>query len=300
MFSYRHAFHAGNHADVLKHITLLICIELLQKKDTSIMFIDTHAGTGIYDLQNDYAQKSAEAQAGILRLATYCLEHKASIPPAISAYLAQIATLNPPQLSSIRMYPGSSQLMLQTMRSQDKLRLMELHPTDFPLLEENVAVVQAGLHLSKKIATRAVQIAQKDGFSQLKAYLPPPLRRGLCLIDPSYENKEDYQSVLTSLEESIRRFATGVYLIWYPILQRAEAQALPEKLAQFCALHQLPYLQTELQVKSQINTEGLVASGMWVINPPWQLNEQLEATLEFLCQALSQDEYSRYQLKNVE
>lgn len=289
MFSYRHAFHAGNHADVLKHITLLFGLKLLQKKETGICLIDTHAGAGIYSLDGDYALKSAEATDGILKLSNYCSAHPNEIPEAVSDYLEQIATLNSPQ--SIKTYPGSSQLLLQVMRGHDQLKLMELHTTDFPLLVENFAVSQENYRPKK-----SVQISQKDGFSQLKAYLPPPTRRGLCLIDPSYENKEDYQSVLTALGEAIKRFATGAYFIWYPILQRRDATELPQQLAKFCEVHELPYLQAELKIKSQILTEGLAASGMWIINPPWQLKEQLALCLPFLVNALGQDDYSRFEL----
>ncbi|SMC68110.1 23S rRNA (adenine(2030)-N(6))-methyltransferase RlmJ [Polynucleobacter kasalickyi] len=291
MFSYRHAFHAGNHADVLKHITLLFGLKLLQKKETGICLIDTHAGAGIYSLDGEYALKSAEANEGVLRLSTYCSEHPNAIPESVSDYFAQIALLNPPK--SIKTYPGSSQLMLQVMRKQDQLKLMELHSTDFPFLVENIAVSQENYRPKK-----SVQINQKDGFTQLKAYLPPPTRRGLCLIDPSYENKDDYQLVLTALGESIKRFATGAYFIWYPIQQRRDATELPQQLAQFCEDHQLPYLQAELQIKSQILTEGLAASGMWVINPPWQLKEQLAECLPFLVKALGQDDYSRFELNS--
>jgi len=289
MFSYRHAFHAGNHADVLKHITLLFGFKLLQKKEIGICLIDTHAGAGIYKLDGEYALKSAESTEGVLRLNAYCSDNPNEIPESVSDYLGQIALLNHKQ--SIKTYPGSSQLLLQVMRNQDQLKLMELHTTDFPLLVENITVSQENYRPKK-----SVQIIQKDGFAQLKAYLPPPSRRGLCLIDPSYENKDDYQSVLTSLGEAIKRFATGAYFIWYPILQRRDATELPHQLAQFCTDHQLPYLQAELQIKSQILTEGLAASGMWIINPPWQLKEQLEECLPFLVKALGQDEYSRFEL----
>jgi len=293
MFSYRHAFHAGNHADVLKHITLLFGIKLLQKKETGICLIDTHAGAGIYSLDGEYALKSAEAMEGVLRLNTYCTDHTSEIPEAVSDYLEQIALLNHPK--SLKTYPGSSQLMLQVMRKQDQLKLMELHTTDFPMLEENIAVSQENFRPKK-----SVQTFQKDGFAQLKAFLPPPTRRGLCLIDPSYENKEDYQSVVTALGEAIKRFATGSYFVWYPILQRRDATELPQQLARFCEDRQLPYLQAELQIKSQILTEGLAASGMWVINPPWQLKEQLAQCLPFLVKALGQDDYSRFELNSSE
>lgn len=291
MFSYRHAFHAGNHADVLKHITMLIGLKLLQRKETGIALIDTHAGAGIYNLESEYAIKSAEAIEGVLRLASYCNENPDGIPDGVKDYFKEIGHLNQHQTKSIKTYPGSSQLMLQAMRVQDQLKLMELHTTDYPSLVENMTVSQSEYH-----PKRSVQMFQKDGFTQLKAFLPPPTRRGLCLIDPSYENKDDYQFVLTALKDAIKRFATGAYFVWYPILQRRDATELPHQLAEFCKDHHLPYLQAELQIKSQILTEGLAASGMWIINPPWQLKEQLEICLPFLVKALGQDDYSRYEL----
>lgn len=297
MFSYRHAFHAGNHADVLKHITLFTTIKLLQKKEVGLTYIDTHAGTGIYDLKGTYAQKSSEAMSGIFRLEHYMNVHPIKIPQSIHEYFNQINVLNfgtKLSESNTPLYPGSAQLLMQLMRPQDRLRLMELHSTDFPILEENVATAQLGFH-----PKRDIQIVKKDGFHQVKAYLPPPSRRGLCLIDPSYENKQDYQSVLSSLSEAIKRFATGVYLIWYPILQRSESTQLPFELANFCIEHQLNYLQAELQIKSQINHQGLVASGMWIINPPWQLREHLEEYLPYLKEALGQDSYARVLLEGV-
>jgi 23S rRNA (adenine2030-N6)-methyltransferase len=288
MFSYRHGFHAGNHADVLKHITLLNCIQLLHKKDTPLMLIDTHAGAGIYNLKNRFAQTSEESSEGILKLAKQGTKH--SLSEGIRAYLELIANL-PHQTKDIEIYPGSPYLLWQSMRSQDKLRLMELHPSDFPDLKSNLESVQ--------LRRQDIKVEETNGFLALKAYLPPPSRRGLILIDPSYEDKGDYHQVIQSLQDAFKRFATGVYLVWYPILSRLDAKDFPDRLKKLCLEHQLPWLQAELRIK-EVTESGLSASGMWVINPPWQLKESLEKDLPLLQEILEIDGAGHYQLQSFE
>lgn len=288
MFSYRHGFHAGNHADVLKHITLLNCIQLLHKKDTPLMLIDTHAGAGIYNLKDRFAQTSEESSEGILKLAKQGTKH--SLSEGIRAYLELIANL-PHQTKDIEIYPGSPYLLWQSMRSQDKLRLMELHPSDFPDLKSNLESVQ--------LRRQDIKVEETNGFLALKAYLPPPSRRGLILIDPSYEDKGDYHQVIQSLQDAFKRFATGVYLVWYPILSRLDAKDFPDRLKKLCLEHQLPWLQAELRIK-EVTESGLSASGMWVINPPWQLKESLEKDLPLLQEILEIDGAGHYQLQSFE
>ena len=288
MFSYRHGFHAGNHADVLKHITLLNCIQLLHKKDTPLMLIDTHAGAGIYNLKDRFAQTSEESSEGILKLAKQGTKH--SLSEGIRAYLELIANL-PHQTKDIEIYPGSPYLLWQSMRSQDKLRLMELHPSDFPDLKSNLESLQ--------LRRQDIKVEETNGFLALKAYLPPPSRRGLILIDPSYEDKGDYHQVIQSLQDAFKRFATGVYLVWYPILSRLDAKDFPDRLKKLCLEHQLPWLQAELRIK-EVTESGLSASGMWVINPPWQLKESLEKDLPLLQEILEIDGAGHYQLQSFE
>jgi 23S rRNA (adenine2030-N6)-methyltransferase len=288
MFSYRHGFHAGNHADVLKHITLLSCIQLLHKKDTPLMLIDTHAGAGIYNLKDRFAQTSEESSEGVLKLAKQANEH--SLSDGIRAYLELIAQL-PGQTKDIEIYPGSPYLLWQSMRAQDKLRLMELHPSDFPDLKSNLESLQ--------LRRQDIKVEESNGFLALKAYLPPPSRRGLILIDPSYEDKGDYHQVIQSLQDAFKRFATGVYLVWYPILSRLDAKDFPDRLKKLCLEHQLPWLQAELRIK-EVTESGLSASGMWVINPPWQLKESLEKDLPLLQEILEIDSAGHYQLQSFE
>ena len=288
MFSYRHGFHAGNHADVLKHITLLSCIELLHKKDTPLMLIDTHAGAGIYNLKDRFAQTSDESSEGILKLAKQANEH--SLSDGVRVYLELITQL-PNQTKDIEIYPGSPYLLWQSMRSQDKLRLMELHPSDFPDLKSNLE--------SLRLRRQDIKVEETNGFLALKAYLPPPSRRGLILIDPSYEDKGDYHQVLQSLQDAFKRFSTGVYVIWYPILSRLDAKDFPDRLKKLCLEHQLPWLQAELRIK-EVTESGLSASGMWVINPPWQLKESLQKDLPLLQEILQIDGAGHYHLQSFE
>ncbi len=201
MLSYRHAFHAGNHADVLKHLLLVQLIHYLKQKDKPFWVIDTHAGAGLYELESGYATKLSEYEAGIGRLWS-----RPDLPASLAEYVDLVRALNPD--GKLRFYPGSPWLALHAMREQDRLKLFELHSSDARHLQENF-----------KDAGRRVTIAASDGFAGLKALLPPPPRRGLILIDPSYEMREDYQHVLHALRDNLSRFATGLYALWYPSLQ---------------------------------------------------------------------------------
>ena len=256
MLSYRHAFHAGNHADVLKHCVLTLVIEYLKQKDKPFWYIDTHAGAGIYRLDSSEAKKNAEFKTGIERLLTY----REELPPVMQPYLAVVDTL---RISLPHGYPGSPYFASQLLREQDRLRLFELHPQDHALLKENFAR-----------DSRAV-IAQSDGFSGLKALLPPPPRRAVVLIDPPYELKDDYAHVVSALQNALRRFSNGTYLVWYPLLSRSEAQRLPQKLAALA----VPSLRVELKVENPKGEFGMFGSGMFVINPPWVLQEQVQSLL---------------------
>jgi 23S rRNA (adenine2030-N6)-methyltransferase len=267
MFSYRHGFHAGNHADVLKHLILLTCLELLHKKETPLMLIDTHAGAGIYNLQDRFATTSQESEEGIIKL--FQMRSSSLLTDNIRHYLAVIESIQT-QNNLLQIYPGSPYLLWQSMRSLDKLRLMELHPTDFPVLQGNMASIQR--------KRQDIKVELTNGFNHLKAFLPPPSRRALVLIDPSYEDKGDYFQTIQTLQEAVKRFSTGIYIIWYPILNRLESQEFPDRIKKLCNEHQLPWLRTELRIKNHQEL-GLSASGVWVINPPWKLKETLEFDL---------------------
>ncbi len=291
MFSYRHAYHAGNHADVLKHTTLLAVLRHMVQKDTAITLLDTHAGAGLYRLDSDYAHASQEAMTGYLRLVDALATGGRPIPaftptPAIQDYLDWVAGLN--MAGSHKVYPGSPFLMHHLLRPRDRLKLFELHPTDVQALSDHVAQLQAG---------RLVAVLNEDGFLGIKQFLPPPSARALVLCDPSYEIKSDYRRVIDTMTDALARFATGVYVVWYPIIPRPEAHQLPRKLKTLAARCGRPWLHATLRVKAghtsvddtgSVTRPGLCASGLFIINPPHTLHAALGDSLRQLALALSQ------------
>jgi len=288
MLSYRHAFHAGNHADVLKHVVLIRLLHYLTQKETACMYIDTHAGAGAYALDTGYAAKSGEQQTGIARLWT-----RTDLPPAVDDYRQLVAALNPG--GALRHYPGSPYIANAVLREQDRLRLFELHPSDGKLLEKNFEALAAQ---APRGATRGkrVLIQKGDGFAGLKSLLPPPSRRGLVLIDPPYEVKDDYRRVRDTLTDALARFATGVYAVWYPVLQRLESRQLPERLKR---LPGKDWLNVTLSISGPSpDGFGLHSSGMFIINPPWTLEAELKTVLPYLVAVLGQDGGASFTLES--
>ncbi len=277
MLSYRHAFHAGNHADVLKHFLIVQLLRYLCQKDKAFWYIESHAGAGYYALDVGYATKLAEHRNGIDRL-----WDRHELPPALAEYVELIRELNPDGV--LRAYPGSPHFALKLMREQDRMRLFEMHSKDSQLLQDNF-----------REAGRRVKITAADGFAGLKALLPPPTRRALILIDPAYEDKGDYRRVIAALEDGLARFPTGLYALWYPLLQRPEARKLPEKLKQLGAKS---WLNLSLSVCAAApDGFGMHGSGMFLINPPWVLPELLKETLPYLVAALGQDAAAGFSLE---
>jgi 23S rRNA (adenine2030-N6)-methyltransferase len=310
MFSYRHAFHAGNHADVLKHMVLLAVLRHLTLKETALTVFDTHAGAGLYRLDGDYAKTSGEAGQGFLRLASVekipltrakstsnAPENEAAVwAPLVQDYLDMVASFN--TAGSHRVYPGSPFLVQRLLRERDRLKLFELHPTDARTLAANIAQLEAG---------RQVAVLQEDGFEGLKKFLPPPARRALVLSDPSYEIKSDYARVVALVADSLQRFATGTYVVWYPIIPRPEAHDVPRKLKTLANRAGKPWLHASLTVKSsklvsdesgEIKRPGLPASGMFIINPPHTLKAALQLALPQLVNSLAQDEHASFGLES--
>ncbi len=282
MFSYRHAFHAGNHADVLKHLVQVAVLRHMVLKDTAFSVIDTHAGAGVYRLDQEQALTSSEYLDGVAKVAAA----SDSAPELVAHYLNAVAALNPD--GTLRHYPGSPWITVQHLREQDRLKLFEVHPTDARLLDRNVAELQRG---------KQVEVLRRSGFEGLKALLPPPSRRGVVLIDPSYELKTDYADVLATVTEGLRRFATGTFVVWYPVIARPEAHALPRKLKALAQQLGKPSLHATLSVGSEAATptraavQGktpLRASGMFLINPPHTLKAGLKEALPWLEQVLGQ------------
>lgn len=294
MFSYRHAFHAGNHADVLKHTVLLAVLKHMAQKDTAFTVFDTHAGAGLYRLDGDYAQTSAEASQGFLKLVATKPEQP--FAPAIQDYIDLVASFN--TQGQWKVYPGSPFIIQQQLRGRDKLKLFELHPTDTKTLTANIAQLEAG---------RQVAIEREDGFEGVKKFLPPPSRRALLLCDPSYEVKHDYARVSAMVADALQRFATGTYAVWYPIIPRPEAHDLPRKLKTLANKAGKSWLEATLTVKSSklLQSEegetirpGLPASGMFLINPPFTLKAVLKDALPQLVAVLKQDQHATFTLES--
>ncbi len=297
MFSYRHAFHAGNHADVLKHTVLLAVLRYMTQKETALNVFDTHAGAGLYRLDGDYAKTSEEAAEGFLKLVA--TKPKQPFAPALQDYVDMVAGFNNGEHWSV--YPGSPFIIQSLLReaARDKLKLFELHPTDTRTLTANVAQLEAG---------RQVAILREDGFEGLKKFLPPPSRRALVLCDPSYEVKNDYGRVLDMIADALLRFATGTYAVWYPIIPRPEAHDLPKRLKTMANKAGKSWLHATLTVKSSKLTQdaqgevvrpGLPASGMFLINPPHTLKALLKDALPQMVELLGQDSNAAFTLDSA-
>lgn len=263
MLSYRHSFHAGNHADVLKHIVQTLILSALKQKEKGFFYLDTHSGVGRYSLFSAEAEKTGEYVEGIARL-----WERTDLPEEVALYLNEVKKINKGKL---RFYTGSPLLAVQQLRPQDRALLTELHPNDFPLLRNEFA------------RCRNVQTKRENGFQQLKSALPPKEKRGLILIDPPYELKEDYELVVNAIIEGYKRFATGIYAIWYPVVLRQHTKRIIKGL-QATGIRKI--LQIELAVRPDSDQRGMTASGMIVINPPWQLESQMKKILPYLTQTL--------------
>ena len=278
MLSYRHAYHAGNHADVLKHLVLLQIAEYMGEKPAPFWIIDTHAGAGRYALESTHARKLAEYRDGIGRL-----WDRKGLPPAAVDYVEFVRMLNPD--GKLRHYPGSPWLASQLLRESDRLRLYELHSSDVKLLQECFAS-----------AGRQVTVTAGDGFAGLKAILPPPPRRALVLIDPSYETRDDYVNAVKCLQDSLKRFPTGIYALWYPLLAKLESRKLPARLKGLGATN---WLNVTLEVRTpSTDGFGMNGSAMFIINPPWTLERKLHETLPALTAILAQGDGARYTLES--
>ena len=272
MLAYRHAFHAGNHADVLKHLTLVAVLRHMNLKDKGYRVVDTHAGAGGYSLQSEYAHKRDEYEQGIAKL-----WQRDDLPAALADYVALVRTFNGSK--KLLQYPGSPALANLLIRPQDNLRLFEIHPTDHKILSSYLG------------ESTCVEVKMADGFASLRPQLPPPTRRGVVLIDPSYEIKTDYARVLTALREVLERFADAVVLIWLPQLQLIEAAQLPQRLkasAQTAA--KKGWLHARLTVRAaDASGFGLIGSSVFVANPPHTLAATLRECLPVLVTLLGHD-----------
>ncbi|EOC0588073.1 23S rRNA (adenine(2030)-N(6))-methyltransferase RlmJ [Cronobacter sakazakii] len=264
MLSYRHSFHAGNHADVLKHTVQSLIIESLKEKEKPFLYLDTHAGAGRYLLSGEHAERTGEYLEGIARI-----WQRDDLPAELAPYISAVSHFN--RSGQLRYYPGSPLIARQLLRPQDSLQLTELHPSDFPLLRGEFQ------------KDERARVERADGYQQLKSKLPPASRRGLILIDPPYEIKTDYQAVVQGISEGYKRFATGVYALWYPVVLRNQIKRMMNDL-ESTGIRRI--LQIELAVRPDSDQRGMTASGMVVINPPWKLEQQMATLLPWLHKAL--------------
>jgi 23S rRNA (adenine2030-N6)-methyltransferase len=280
MLSYRHAFHAGNHADILKHAILSLIVSHLTKKDKPFSYIDTHAGAGIYALGADWARKTGEAERGIESLLG-----KTGAPEAIIPYLSLCRTYQ----ANVNRYPGSPELARALSREEDQLTLMELHPTEIENLRANMG------------KNPRVHIHHRDGFSGLQALCPPEPRRGFALVDPSYETDGDYPNAVNAILEANRKWPVGIFALWYPILERRKGEIATLK-ERFLSSGISGILTAELRITApgeNPNAEGfgLLGSGMLIVRPPFCLDAELREILPWIARALSPDGEGDYAIE---
>jgi 23S rRNA (adenine2030-N6)-methyltransferase len=269
--NYSHAYHAGSFADVFKHIVLLALIKSFLRKENGFCYLDTHAGSGFYDLFAESAQKTKEYESGITPLF-----HKERPPQLIKQYLSCVQRMNnrltQSVISNLRYYPGSPAFVHYFLRPQDRMILIELHPQEAQLLKRAFANdVRVSVHL-------------KDGYPSLKAFLPPKERRGFILIDPPYERPHEFVDIVTALPTALKRFATGTYAIWYPIKDRPTIDRFHRAIKEII---KQPILVTELSIYQEVSPLHLNGSGMLIINPPWELDRQIQGFLPWLWKSLT-------------
>jgi 23S rRNA (adenine2030-N6)-methyltransferase len=267
--NYRHAYHAGNFADVLKHVVLLMLVEHLKKKPAPFFYLDTHAGRGLYDLSEAQAQRSGEYKGGIGLL----LEAPAaSLPPELAAYLGLVRASAGKGHSAITAYPGSPLIVARLRRAEDRLVLAETLPKEAAALRDALG------------RARRVSVIEGDGYAALKAQLPPRENRGLVLIDPPYESDAEFDRVLAGLELARGRWPTGTFCVWYPLTDRAGPLRFRRDLAQSGLSRVLDVRLSVLPADAQV---GLVGAGLVIVNPPWQLDARLKELLPVLHRLLS-------------
>ncbi len=275
--NYRHVYHAGNFADVFKHIILVSLIQSLHRKETGFCYLETHAGIGVYDLQSDATQKCKEFKDGIKKVLG-----RPDQPALIQDYLNCVKKLN--ESDELRYYPGSPYFARQFLRSQDRMVLSELHPDDFLTL--------------KKVFSNDSQTAihHQDGYQSLKAFLPPKERRGLVLIDPPYEKAEELAALPGILAKAVDRFETGIYALWYPIKTERRLSYFYRDLKNKI---KRPMLIAEMYVHPEDVQTELNGCGMIVVNPPWQFDRQLEIILPWLWKTLSVEGQGRFDIQTA-
>ncbi|MCJ8312639.1 MAG: 23S rRNA (adenine(2030)-N(6))-methyltransferase RlmJ [Saccharospirillaceae bacterium] len=273
MLSYRHSFHAGNYADVLKHIVCVEIFEHMLKKDKPFEYIDTHSGAGLYSFHSSHAQKLKEHDAGISLISPKAFPELKSYFDVIQ--LAQKKGVeHKDDLSKLAFYPGSPWIAKQFLRRNDRSWLFELHPEDFKLLSKNIPT------------SKFSRVQKEDGFQGLKAIMPPTSKRAFVLMDPSYEVKSEYDQVVKSIAQAYHKFKSGTYAIWYPVVERAWINRMESQLKSAGVRN---IQRFELAVNTDDSQSGMNASGMIVINAPWTLFKKMEMVLPKLAKVVGQD-----------
>lgn len=277
MLSYRHAFHAGGYPDVLKHGVLVWVLGYLLQKPTPLYVLDTHAGAGAYDLTSERAVKTGEFRAGVARL----VGAPEPVPELFRAYLGLVAATDASGTGAAtrtaalsrppRTYPGSPVLIAAVLRPQDRAELAELHPTDHRIL------------LDRFRGSKRIRVRNEDGLALMRARLPPPERRAVVLIDPSWEVKSEYETVPQALIDAYRRFPQGVYILWYPVIERARSEVVIERLRTAAIPRQY---RLELGMLPDGAARGMTGCGLVLINPPWTFPQAVAEGLPWLAERL--------------
>lgn len=290
MLSYRHAFHAGNHADILKHSCLTLILASLLKKDKAFTLFDTHGGGGLYQLDYEGLVHTGEAEEGILKILDYIEKEKP--PESLLPYLNLVQ-----KYVEKGLYPGSPEISRTMMRSQDKLFVAELHNTEIEVLRGNMEQPVARTTNSPGKTGPSITIRHENGFSMLSSSLPPLVKRGLILMDPSYETESDYQNPIKALSLAAKKWETAIIALWYPLLTH-RTQQLDNMLCQIAEGFSLAcrhngdrkVITAELLVNSPVGEQAstrLYGSGMMILNCPYMLEEQLQTNLPYLVSSLS-------------
>lgn len=279
--NYRHGYHAGNFADVFKHAILIALIKTFLRKENPFCYIETHSGSGYYDLFSEYSKKNNEFEEGVEKVL-----HQQDSPLIVKEYISCVQRLNNrlshSAISSLRYYPGSPLIASYFLREHDRLILSELHPEDYQQLKKTLQNdMRAGVHL-------------QDGYQGLKAFLPPKERRGLILIDPPYERPNEWMSLAAAIPTALKRFNTGVYALWYPIKDHENItrfqQIIKTEIKQ-------PILTTELTLYNEALPTHLNGCGMMIINPPWQFEKELHLIVPWLWRVLSIEHQGQFTIR---
>ena len=273
--NYRHIYHAGNFADVFKHLIIARIIEYLKKKDHAFRVIDTHAGTGIYDLSADEAQKTGEWIDGIGRILSKPIDRQ--IEPLVNPWLDVVFALNGSKEKLTR-YPGSPVLIRKLLRKQDRLTAIELHEADYKKLAVNFT------------GDYQARIIHLDGYLALGAHVPPKEKRGLILVDPPFEKTDEFKRLVEGLIKAYKRFPGGIYALWYPVKHYNELNWFMNELK---GTGIAKILRLELRIKQRSQTPGLDGCGMIIVNPPYVLPKEMKQLKAFLLDRLAQDDHAQ-------